>query len=92
MLESSEALPTLKSLYKNTRSSIDKVLKGFEEDAKDGIKNTLARSDQFVKTLGEGRDDLFNTLNNPMSIANQIEDLTNVFTSDGKTSGYYTRR
>ena len=49
---------------------------------KDAIKNTLARSDQFVKTLGEGRDDLFNTLNNPMSIANQIEDLTNVFTSD----------
>ena len=82
MLESSEAFANFEKAIQDTRSSIDKVLKGFEEDAKDAIKNTLARSDQFVKTLGEGRDDLFNTLNNPMSIANQIEDLTNVFTSD----------
>jgi len=82
MLESSSAFANFEKAIQDTGSAIDKVLKNFERDSKEAIKNVLARSDQFSKKLSEGRDDLFNTLNNPMSIANQIEDLTNVFASD----------
>ena len=82
MLSSSEAFANFEKAIQNTKNAIGDTLTKFREDATQEMKNTLARSDQFVKTLGEGRDDLFNTLSNPMSIANQISDLTNAFSSD----------
>ena len=82
MLESSEAFGNFEQAIQDTRAGIDKVLKNFERDSKEAMKGILARSDQFAKTLNEGRDDLFNTLNNPMSIANQIADLTDAFSSE----------
>jgi len=82
MLSSADAFSNFEKAIQDTKGRIDTMLKNFERDSKDQMKAVLARSDQFSKTLTEGRDDLFNTLSNPMSIVNQIEDLTEIFSSE----------
>ena len=82
MLSSADAFKNFEAAIQDTKDRVDTMLKNFEKGAKEQMKAVQARSDQFSKTLSEGRDDLFNTLSNPMSIANQIEDLGNLFTSE----------